>query len=434
MKLMLKGGRIIDPSQDIDETMDLLIEGGVVSKIAKNIPAPRGKAGGGAVVLDMEGKIVAPGLIDMHTHLREPGHEYKETILSGSLAALAGGFTAIACMANTKPVNDSRSVTEFILRQAACANLARIYPVAAVSINLEGGCLTEFADLKDAGAVAFSDDGKPVADSGLMRQALEYACSLSMPVLSHCEDRDLAGEGMMNEGFVSTELGLTGIPSISEDIMVSRDIELACYTGTSVHIAHVSTAGAVELIRNAKARGVKVTAETAPHYFTLTDEAIRTYSTDLKVYPPLRGIEDRNAVREGLRDGTIDSIASDHAPHSSIEKDVEFAYAAPGLIGLETSLGLSLALVDKGILTARQLIAIMSMNPARILNVPGGSLRKGELADVTVIDMERTWTVDMKTFRSQSRNCPFHGWALKGKAVMTIVGGAIKYRDNDPHL
>lgn len=434
MKLIIKGARIIDPSQDLDDTLDLLIEGGLVAKIARNIPAPRSTRGGVSIVCDGEGNIVVPGLIDMHTHLREPGFEYKETVLSGGSAALAGGFTALACMANTKPVNDNRSVTEFILRQAARADMVRVYPVAAISRNLEGTQLTEFADLKDAGAVALSDDGNPVEDSGLMRQALEYARSLSLPVLSHCEDRGLAGGGMMNEGFVATELGLPGIPAISEDIMVARDIEIARYTGTAVHITHVSTAGAVALIRSAKAQGVAVTAETAPHYFTLTDDALRGYSTDFKVYPPLRESSDRQAVTEGLRDGTIDAIASDHAPHSSIEKDVEFAYAAPGLIGLETSLALSLALVEKGILTMPGLVRAMSLNPARILGVSGGTLRKGSVADVTVIDRNRNWTVDVSSFRSKSRNCPFHGWALTGKAVMTIVGGVIKYRNDDPPL
>ncbi|OPL16419.1 MAG: dihydroorotase [delta proteobacterium MLS_D] len=430
MKLLLKGGRIVDPSQNIDETLDLLIEDGLVARIAPNLPAPEEGRDSGTAVVDLEGKTVVPGLFDMHTHLREPGHEYKETILSGTAAAVAGGFTAVACMANTNPVNDNSSVTDFILRKAARADLARVYPVAAVSRKLEGEILTEFSDLKDAGAVALSDDGNPVASAGLMRRALEYAHSLSLPVISHCEDRSLTEGGAMNESFVSTELGLPGIPTIAEDIMAARDIALAEYTGTTVHIAHVSTAATVELVRNAKRRGISVTAETAPHYFTLTDEALRSYSTDLKVYPPIRGPKDRDAVIDGLRDGTIDVIASDHAPHSSIEKDVEFAYAATGLIGLETSLGLSLAMVEQGVISISRLVEAMSVNPARILGVPGGTLRTGTAADVTVIDITRAWTVDKNAFRSLSRNCPFHGRRLTGKCLMTIVGGVIKYRED----
>ncbi|HET57397.1 MAG TPA: dihydroorotase [Deltaproteobacteria bacterium] len=430
MKLLLKGGRIVDPSQDIDETLDLLIEDGLIARIAPNLPTPEVGRDSGTAVVDLEGKTIVPGLLDMHTHLREPGHEYKETILSGTAAALAGGFTAVACMANTSPVNDNSSVTDFILRKAARADLARVYPVAAVSRNLEGEILTEFSDLKDAGAVALSDDGNPVATAGLMRRALEYAYSLSLPVISHCEDRSLTEGGAMNEGFVSTELGLPGIPAIAEDIMAARDIAIAEYTGTRVHIAHVSTAATVELVRDAKRRGIAVTAETAPHYFTLTDEALRSYSTDLKVYPPIRGSEDRDAVIGGLRDGTIDVIASDHAPHSSIEKDVEFAYAATGLIGLETSLALSLAMVEQGVISIGRLVEAMSVNPARILGVPGGTLRTGTAADVTVIDTTRAWTVDKNAFRSLSRNCPFHGRRLTGKALMTIVGGIIKYRED----
>lgn len=429
MKLLLKGGRIIDPSQDMDERSDVLIDKGRVARIAKDMSLSRNKGGGSTQIIDLEGAIVAPGLIDMHTHLREPGFEYKETIRTGAAAAVAGGFTAVACMANTNPVNDNRSVTDFILRQAAAAGLARVYPLAAVSKNLEGKQLTEFNDLKEAGAVGLSDDGRPVISSGLMRQALEYAHSLSLPVISHCEDLGLSEGGAMNESFVSTDLGLPGIPSISEDIMVSRDIAIARYTGTAVHIAHVSTAESVEMIRRAKREGVAVTAETAAHYFTLTDESLRGYSTNFKVSPPLRGARDRDAVRQGLRDGTIDAIASDHAPHASMEKDVEFALAAFGMIGLETSLALSLALVGQGIITMGRLIELMSLNPSRILRIPGGSLREGSIADVTVIDPEREWTVDPSTFRSKSRNCPFEGRRLTGKAVLTIVGGEILYRD-----
>lgn len=425
MKLLLTGGRILDPSRDIDLKADLLIEDGVVARIGKG----QSKPAKDTEVVDVAGKVVVPGLIDIHTHLREPGHEYKESVLSGSEAAVAGGFTAVACMPNTKPVNDSRSVTEFILRQARIAGLARIYPIAAISMGSEGAVLSEFSDLRKAGAVGFSDDGKPVAGSHLMRIALEYAYQFGLPVISHCEDLQLSKGGLMHEGPVSAQLGLAGIPSIAEEIMISRDIAIAEYTGTAVHICHVSSAGSVEIIRKAKAKGVKVTAETAPHYLFLTDESLRDFDTNKKVNPPIGCRADAEALREGLRDGTIDAIASDHAPQSSVEKDVEFEFAANGIIGMETSLGLCLRLVDEGVLTLPQLIQKMSCAPAAILKVPGGTLEQDAPADITVIDSERKWTVNVDAFKSKSRNCPFNGWELKGKAVMTIVGGEIKYRE-----
>jgi dihydroorotase len=424
MRLLLKGGRIIDPSQNMDATMDLLIEKGTVSRIATTIPEGKGQK---TEVIDLTGMIITPGLIDMHTHLREPGHEYKETIQTGSEAAVAGGFTSIACMANTEPVNDNRSVTEFIMRQAQAAGMARVCPVAAVSKGEDGKVLTEFADLKDAGAVALSDDGNPVMDSSLMRNALEYASSLGIPLISHCEDWNLSAGGLMNEGFMSTELGLPGIPNTAEHIMIARDIALAEFSDVSVHIAHVSAAESVRIIREAKKRGVKVTAETAPHYFTLTDEALTEFSTNFKMYPPLRRNEDIEAIKEGLKDGTIDAIASDHAPHSSIEKDVEFEYAANGIIGLETSLSASLTLVKENILSLSQLIAKMSTNPAEILKIPGGTLKVGSNADITVIDLQKKWTVKADKFRSKSRNTPFEGRNFRGRAVLTIVGGDVKY-------
>ncbi len=429
MNILLKGGRIVDPSQNINEEMDLLIEKGQIAQIGKDI-YKNAKGDSALKILDLGGKIVVPGLIDMHTHLREPGFEYKETIQTGCEAAVAGGFTSIACMPNTKPINDNRSVTELICRKATQCNLANVYPIAAISNGSEGITLTEFGDLKDAGAVAFSDDGRPVMNSALMRRALEYASSLGIPIISHCEDTDLSSGGLMNEGFVSTELGLSGIPNIAEDIMVARDIAIADYTNTSVHIAHVSTAESVRLIREAKKRGIKVTAETAPHYFSLTDEALRKYDTYTKVYPPLRNIADVTAIKEGLSDSTIDAIASDHAPHSSIEKDVEFEYASPGIVGLETSLSLSLKLAAEGVLTLDQLILKMSTIPAVILGIPKGTLRTGSDADITVIDIKREWTVDINKFRSKSKNSPFNGWKLKGKAVLTIVDGEIKYSEN----
>ena len=423
MKLLLTGGRVIDPSRNIDAKLDVLIEDGIITRCDGNSATSKDLSQD-TQTLDVTDMIIVPGLIDMHTHLREPGHEYKETILTGSEAAVAGGFTSIACMPNTKPINDNRSVTDFILKQAAIADMARVYPIAAISKNSEGSILTEFGDLYEAGAVAFSDDGRPVMNSRLMRSALEYADSLGVPVISH-----LSNGGHMNEGVISTELGLTGIPGIAEDVMVERDITLAAYTKTSLHIAHVSTAGSVEAIRRAKDKGIRITAETAPHYFTLTDECLRNFSTNAKMYPPLRSTEDVEALKEGLKDGTIDAIASDHAPHSSIEKDVEFMFAASGIIGVETSLALCLKLVDEGILSLSQLIEKMTTAPAAILKIAGGTLAVGSVADVTIVDPRRTWTIDVSRFRSKSRNSPFNGWQVQGKAVLTIVGGIIKYRD-----
>ena len=424
MNWLIKGARIVDPSQHIDGQMDILIEEGKIVKLGRNL-SPSRKKGLGSI--ELAGLVVTPGLVDMHTHLREPGFEYKETIQTGSEAACAGGFTSIACMPNTNPVNDTRSVTEFILRKAAETNLVNIYPIASITMRSEGKSLAEFWDLKEAGAIALSDDGKPVMDSGVMRRALEYAHSLGLPIISHCEDTCLSSGGVMNEGFPSTELGLPGIPGIAEDIMVARDLLLAEYTRSSIHIAHVSTAGSVRLIRDAKNRGIKVTAETAPHYFTLTDDDLRTYNVNAKVYPPLRGKADVEAIKEGLRDGTIDAIASDHAPHALTDKEVEFEYAASGMIGLETFLALGLRLVSAGVLTLNQLIGKMSTHPAGILGIPGGSLRPGAPADLTIIDLQRSWTVSRDTIRSLSRNTPFLGWDLTGKAVLTMKGGTITY-------
>lgn len=427
MTLLLKGGRLIDPSRKTDGDADLLVEDGKIVKTGKVLL--KGKKPSDVEILDLRGKWVVPGLIDMHTHLREPGFEYKETIATGCEAAVAGGFSSVACMPNTNPVNDSRSVTEFILRKATECGLANVYPIAAITVKSEGSLLSEFWDLKDAGAIGFSDDGKSVMNASLMRRALEYASSLDMPVIVHCEDKNLSSGGVMHEGSVSTELGLAGIPVIAEDVMVARDLLLAEFTGAAVHIAHVSTAGAVRLIREAKSRGVRVTAETAPQYFSLTDEAIRNFDTNAKVYPPLRSAEDRKAVREGLSDGTLDVIASDHAPHARTDKEVEFDYAASGLTGLETSLALSLRLVTDGVLTPSNLVEKMTINPAQILHIPKGTLTVGADADVTVIDPEKVWTVDRTLFCSRGKNSPFHGWTMKGKAVLTIVGGVIRYHD-----
>jgi dihydroorotase len=421
MSLLIQGGLVVDPAQALSVPRDLLIEAGKIAALEPpgTIPAE------GRQVIAAQHLVVTPGLIDMHVHLREPGEEYKETILTGTQAAVAGGFTAVAAMPNTRPVNDNTAITRFILEAAGAARLARVYPVGAISMGSLGQTLSEYADQKEAGAVAFSDDGRPVMNPMLMRRALEYARTFDVPLIAHEEDLDLRANGMMHEGRVSLELGLRGIPSATEESMIFRDLALLQLTGGRLHIAHVSAFGSVALIRTAKAAGLTVTAETAPHYFTLTDAAVRGYDTNAKVNPPLRTDADVAAIKDGLADGTLDAIACDHAPHTSLEKDLEFEAAAFGLIGLETSLGLSLELVHDGVLTLSQLVAAMSTHPASILGVPGGTLAVGSPADVTVIDLNREWTVDANTFASRSRNCPFNGWALRGRAVMTIVGGRI---------
>lgn len=421
MSLLITGGLVVDPAQGLEEIRDVLIEDG---KIA-GLEPPGTVPSEGREVIDAQGLVVAPGLIDMHVHLREPGEEYKETVESGTASAARGGFTGVACMPNTQPVNDNASVTRFILDQALKFGRARVYPVGAISQGSLGSRLSEYGELKTAGCVAVSDDGQPVMNALLMRRALEYAKTFDLLVISHAEDLDLRGEGVMHEGQVSVRLGLQGMPAAAEEIMVYRDIRLARLTGARLHIAHVSTAGAVAIIREAKMSEIGITAETTPHHFTLTEDAVADYDTNAKVNPPLRSEWDRAAILEGLDDGTIDAIACDHAPHSVLEKDVEFADAAFGLIGLETSLGLSLRLVHEGVLSLGRLIAKMSTQPARILRLPGGTLTPGSPADVTIIDLNREWTVDASQFASKSRNCPFQGWNLKGQAVVTIVGGRV---------
>jgi dihydroorotase len=424
--MLIKGALVVDPAQALEAPMELLLADGKIALLSPPGTIP----GEGRRVVEARGLVLTPGLIDMHVHLREPGEEYKETIETGTRAAARGGFTAVAAMPNTSPVNDTASVSRYIREQAAAAGLARVYPVAAISMGSRGESLSEFGDQKEAGAVAVSDDGKPVMNSMLMRRALEYARTFGLPVISHSEDLELRGQGMMHEGRVSLTLGLKGIPAAAEEVMVFRDLALAGLTGARLHIAHVSTAGAVELIRRAKAAGLKVSAETAPHYFSLTDAAVRGYDTNAKVNPPLRAAADLAAIKEGLRDGTLDAIASDHAPHSTLEKDLEFEAAAFGLIGLETSLGLSLKLVHEGVLSLSQLIAKMCLNPARILGLAGHqSLAVGAPADLTLIDLNREWTVDVGKFASKSRNCPFQGWTLKGRAVMTVVGGKVVWEE-----
>ncbi len=424
MNLLIKNARVIDPASGTDERMDVLIEGGKISEIGRGIP--ESKAGGiPEGIIEAQGKVLAPGLIDMHCHLREPGHEYKETIETGSRAGAAGGYTSLVCMANTNPVNDNRSVTEYILRQAREKASTHVFPIGAVTKELKGESFAEIGELKEAGVVALSDDGRPVVNAGLYRRAMEYARGFGLPVISHCEDPALVGNGVMNEGFMSTRLGLRGIPAAAEEVMVLRDIALAELTGAALHIAHVSTAGAVRAIREAKARGVKVTAETAPHYFTLTDEAVATYDTNTKMNPPLRTAKDVAAIIAGLRDGTIDAIGTDHAPQNIVEKEVEFDLASNGIIGLETALPLTLKLVQAGQLSLMQAIEKFTLQPARILNLDKGTLRPGADADLTLIDPEREMVFDVNQSRSKSRNSPFHGWKLRGMAIMTIISGKV---------
>jgi dihydroorotase len=417
MNILIKNGNVIDPANKVDEKLDLLVADGKIYKIGK----PGSLPASGNQVIDAAGKFVVPGLIDMHVHLREPGFEYKETIATGTASAKAGGFTSVCCMPNTNPVNDNRSVTEFIVAQARSAS-THVFPIGAITKGSKGEELAEIGELHAAGCVAISDDGKPVMNASMMRRAMEYSRIFDMLVISHCEDSTLSFKGVMNDGIVSTELGLRGIPRAAEDVMTARDISLAELTGGRLHIAHVSTAGSVRLIRDAKARGVKVTAETCPHYFSLTEEAVRGYNTMAKMNPPLRTGDDVAAVKQGLKDGTIDVIATDHAPHAMDEKSGEFDYAPFGVIGLETALGLTLKLVQEGVFSLTEAIRKLSVNPALILKLDKGTLSVGADADITMIDLNEDWTVDASQFKSKSKNTPFDGWKLRGKAVWTIMG------------
>ena len=433
MLMLIKGGRVIDPG-NLDGIVDILIKDGKIAEIKEQgsgVEEQRSgirEQGSGIRVIDAAGKIVVPGLIDMHVHFREPGHEYKETIKTGCLSAAAGGFTAVCTMPNTNPVNDNAQVTEYILKKARLANTVRVYPVAAISSGLRGKGLCEYGELKKAGVIALSDDGNPVVDSQLMRRAMEYAKGFGLPIISHCEQLDLAAEGVMNEGAVATRMGLAGIPNAAESIMVMRDIALCELTGASLHIAHVSTAESVRAIRDAKKRGIPVTAETAPHYFSLTEKAVEEYNTNAKMNPPLRSEHDREAVLEGLADRTIDVIATDHAPHSYIEKEVEFDRAANGIIGLETSVPLSLKLVQDSIISIADLVEKMSTNPAKILGLNIG-ITAGNPADITIIDPDILYKIDSSRFKSLSRNTPFDGWNMKGKAILTMVGGKVLFEE-----
>ena len=427
MRLLLKGGRVVDPANGRDGMFDVLVADGLVAAVEPNLPAE------GATVREVPpGAVLVPGLFDMHVHLREPGQEHKETIATGAAAAVAGGFTAVACMPNTSPVNDQASVTQFILARAQDAGLARVYPIGAVSKGSMGEQLAEIADLRAAGCVAISDDGKPVASALLMRRALEYAGMLGMPVVDHCEDPSLKGEGVAHEGPAASRLGLRGIPGVAEELMVERDVTLAGLTGGRVHIAHMSCRGSLRAVRAGKARGVAVTCEVTPHHFVLTDDALTGYDTNVKMNPPLREETDRDAMIEGLADGTVDAIATDHAPHHFDEKHVEFDHAPFGITGLETAVALVWdRLVHPGRISFGRAVELMSVNPARILGVAGGSLAPGRPADITLLAPDLVVTVDPARMRSRSRNTPFGGWRLRGGVAATLVGGRVLYVNPD---
>ena len=421
MNLLVKGGRVIDPSNGVDGLADCLILDGKVAAVGRGLKAPEGTP-----IVDATGKVVAPGFIDMHVHLREPGYEYKETIATGTRAAALGGFTRVACMANTDPVNDNRAVTDYILAKARSEGVVRVHPVGAVTRGLKGEGLAELGELAEAGCVAYSDDGHPLMNAGLLRRALEYIQPFGLPIISHVEDTTLAAGGVIHEGVVSAELGLQGIPAAAEEVVVARDIALAELTGSPIHIAHVSTAGAVRLIRTAKTRGLRVTAEVTPHHLLLTEEAVRSFDTNTKMNPPLRSKADREALQEALADGTLEAVATDHAPHAPAEKEVEYDLAAFGIVGLETAVPLLLHhLVHGGILDLPTLIARFTVGPARILNLPGGHLGRGADGDLIIVDLDREHEVDVARFASKGRNSPFGGWKLRGFVWMTVVGGEV---------
>ena len=421
--MLLRNGRVVDPAGGLDETADVLVRDGRIDSVGRGIAV-----GQGARVMELQGKLVVPGLIDMHVHLREPGREDEETIQSGGRAAAAGGFTAVACMANTQPVIDNAGMVRFVLEAAEKESPVRVFCVAAATVGLKGEGMAEIMDMRDAGAVAISDDGKFIQNSEVARRVIEYCGMAGLPFISHCEDQYLSAGGVMHEGYWSTVLGLKGIPAAAETTAVARELSLAELTGARVHIAHVSTGGAVELVRQAKKRGLSVTAETAPHYLVLTDRAVCGYDTSAKVNPPLRSEEDRERVLEGLKDGTIDVIASDHAPHCEEEKDVEFGAAAFGLIGLETTVGVIMTfLVRKGIVPLKEAVSALTVKPAAALGIEGGTLAAGQRADITIIDPELEWEVDPSRFASGSRNTPFKGMKLTGKAVATMVAGKFVY-------
>ena len=425
-RLLLKGGRVVDPSRRLDAPRDVLLEDGRVARVEKGLSRR------GAEVIEAEGLVVCPGFIDLHVHLREPGREDKETIATGTRAAAAGGFTAVCAMPNTTPVNDNSGITRSILDKARSEGIVRVYPIGAITRGARGEELAEYGDLKDAGCVAVSDDGRPVASARVMRRALEYARAFDLPVVDHCEEPALFERAAMNEGPVATLLGLRGAPSAAESIVVERDVQLAELTAGRLHVAHLSTAASVDAVRRGKARGVRVTAEVTPHHLLLTDQAVKDsdYDACTKMNPPLRSEADRRAMVEALRDGTIDAIATDHAPHTVDDKKVEYEEAAFGVVGLETAVSLCLdRLVASGLLPLTRLVTLLSTGPARVFGLPGGTLAPGAPADVTVLDLDRPRKVDPARFHSKGRNTPFAGWALKGAAVITVVGGRIVWQE-----
>ena len=425
MKTLIRNGHLVDPKNKIDEPMDVLIENGLVKKVAKKISEKVDKE------IDATEKVVCPGLIDLHVHLRQPGYEYKETIQTGLRAAVKGGFTGVCPMPNTNPIADRRSDMEFLMGEAKRLSLIRIWPVGAVTLKQEGAELTEFGELKKGGAVALSDDGRPISDSNILRRALEYSKKFDLVIMVHCQDEGLFCGGCMNEGFVSTKLGLAGIPVESESVEVARDIQLADLTGGRLHFCHISSKKSLDLIRQAKAQGSKVSAETCPHYFHLTDEAVLHYNTFAKMNPPLRTAEDVAAIKKSLKEGTLDAISTDHAPHSENEKNSEFDKAPFGIIGLETSLALSLKLVEEKVLTLSDLVRKMSLCPAEILKVDRGHLSEGAVADVTIFDPKEEWLVEKEKLESKSKNSPFLGWKLRGKASTVICDGRIVMKDGN---
>ena len=437
MNILIKNGHLVDPAQGIDAIYDILVTKGKIQELKRHGPkgksqkplrnvSVRTKENAELITIDAEGLLILAGLVDMHVHLREPGFEYKETIQTGTEAAIAGGITAVCCMPNTSPVNDNASVTEFIIKKAAETGFCNVFPIGAITKGQKGEELAEFGMMYEAGCIAFSDDGRPVMDSLVMRRALEYSKIFNVPIISHAEDSSLAAGGVMNEGLLSLRLGLKGIPPQAEEIMIARDVALAELTGGRLHIAHISTKGSVALIRSAKKRGIaNITAETCPHYFSITEDAVDGYNTNAKVNPPLRGKADITAITEGLADGTIDVIATDHAPHHRDEKLGEFDLAPSGISGFETSIGLSMKLVESGILTLNQLIEKMTLNPSRIIGLRKGTVKQGADADLVILDTHTEYTVDAARFRSKGENTPFEGWKLHVQPVATIVKGRI---------
>ncbi len=426
MQIIIKNGHVIDPKSNISAVMDVIIQDGVIAAVGEPADGETIKIDKNAKVIDATGMYVVPGLIDAHCHLRDPGFEYKEDIETGTRSAAKGGFTSVACMPNTNPVIDNKAIITYIKEKAAKDGYVHVFPIGAISKGLKGEQLAEIGDMKFAGAVAVSDDGKPVQSAGLMKKALMYASMFDIAVISHCEDMSLVEEGVMNEGYNATMMGLKGIPAAAEETMVSRELILSEYTGVPVHIAHVSTKLGVQLIRDAKKRGVKVTCETCPHYFSLTDDACKDFNTLAKVNPPLRREDDVEAIIEGLCDGTIDMIATDHAPHHVDEKNVEFGYAANGMVGFETALPLALTcLYHSGRMSMEDIVAKMTINPANMLGLAKGTLSAGKAADVTIFDPNEAYNIDISKFESKSKNSPFDGYAVKGAVKYTIVDGKI---------